>query len=335
MSALSSGASSGKASPPSASPSQSAVNTPATGSSRASSGANTPRGSKKKIRILMLHGYTQSGPIFKGKTNGLQKRLAKALATLGLEPVLIYPTAPNRLTVDDVVGWERRQEPIADYEPDTWAWYRSDERQRRYLYLEEGMSRIAEALRQAREEARQEGDEDGAVEGVIGFSQGGCMAAMLASALEGAHRPRGEGGEDGEDKGEGEGEARAHERWLEAVREANGGRPLKFAVVYGGFRAAPADLGWLYSPRIATPTMHWIGSLDTVVSEERSMGLVDQCVDPVVVNHPGGHFVPIDPRSVNALVSFIHQYVQGKKDQKAQQQGGEEGAGKDDDDGLL
>ncbi|KAL2173905.1 serine hydrolase-domain-containing protein [Thermothelomyces heterothallicus CBS 202.75] len=312
MSGLSSGTASGTGSPSWTSPSQTAVNTPATGSSTANSGSNTPR-SLKKIRILMLHGYTQSGPIFKGKTNGLQKKLAKAFATLGLEPVLIYPTAPNKLTVDDVVGWERRQPPIKDFEPDTWAWYRSDELQDKYLYLEEGMDRIAETLRQAREEARQEGDEDGGVDGVIGFSQGGCMAGMLASALEPVHKPR-------------TAAERAHERWLETVREANGGRPLKFVVVYGGFRAAPLELEWLYNPKISTPTMHWIGSLDTVVGEERSMGLANRCVNPVVLNHPGGHFVPIDPKYVNALVSFIHQHIQ-KKDQKAQT--ADEDAGKD------
>lgn len=229
---------------------------------------------------------------------------------MGLEPVLIYPTAPVKLTVDDVVGWERRQEPIKDFEPDTWAWFRKDEAQGKYAHLEEGMNRIAEALRQAREEAKREGDEDGGVEGVIGFSQGGCMGGMLASALEGGHEPATE-----EERAE-------HGRWLEAVREANGGRPLKFVVVYGGFRAVPPDLAWLYDPKIATPTMHWIGSLDTVVSEERSMGLVDRCVDPAVVNHPGGHFVPIDPRNVNALVAFIHQHIQ-KKDEKVQDADGE------------
>ncbi|KAK4247646.1 serine hydrolase-domain-containing protein [Corynascus novoguineensis] len=298
MSGFSSKTASGFGTPSLTPPLEAALKTPATGSSSANSGTSTP-GNLKKVRLLMLHGYTQSGAIFRGKVNGLIKKLNKLFPPLGLEPVLIFPTAPNKLTVDDVVGWERRQPPIPGFEPDTWAWYRSDELQDKYLYLEEGMNRIAETLQQAREDARREGDEDGGVDGVIGFSQGGCMAGMLASALEAVHKPRAAA-------------ERTHERWLETVREANGGRPLKFAVIYGGFRAAPLELEWLYNPKIATPTMHWIGSVDTVVGEERSMGLVKKCIDPVVLNHPGGHFVPIDPKYANALVSFIHKHVQDK-----------------------
>ena len=83
--------------------------------------------------------------------------------------------------------------------------------------------------------------------------------------------------------------------------------PLKFAVVYAGF-AAPAELfGGFYEPKIATPTLHFFGGLDTVVAEERGQRLVQACEEPSreVVVHPGGHFVPTQRVFLDTVVAFI------------------------------
>ncbi|KAK3046211.1 hypothetical protein LTS18_013424, partial [Coniosporium uncinatum] len=67
-----------------------------------------------------------------------------------------------------------------------------------------------------------------------------------------------------------------------------------------------------YEPKIATPMLHFLGSVDTVVEEKRSLRLVEACVDQGgevnkrVVYHPGGHFLPSSQREyVNALIAFI------------------------------
>lgn len=146
--------------------------------------------------------------------------------------------------------------------------------------------RVAESIRDS-----VSGGEE--IAGVIGFSQGGSMAAMLASAMETSRAIP-----SGPDAG-----------WVEAVREANGGVPLKFAVIYSGFYAPTEDLAWLYEPKIATPTLHFIGGLDTVVDESRSQGLVDRCVDPVVYTHPGGHHVPVSKEWAMPLAGFIRKCV--------------------------
>lgn len=240
-------------------------------------------------------GYTQSGPLFRAKTRALEKLLAKALAPLNLVPALLYPTAPNRLSPHDIPGFVAAEEGGADssVEPDSWAWFRRDEANGTYRHLEEGMLRLAETIASAR------GDGDVGVDGVVGFSQGGSMAAMLAAAME----------VDGQGKAR-EVKGEADRRWVEAVRAANGGRGLKFAVVYSGFSAAPEGLGWLYAPRVRTPTLHFIGSLDTVVEEGRSRGLVERCEGAVVVVHPGGHYVPVSREWVMPLVGFIRKCVE-------------------------
>ncbi|KAF3355260.1 hypothetical protein VdG1_04221 [Verticillium dahliae VDG1] len=80
---------------------------------------------RKEFKILMLHGYTQSGPLFRSKTRALEKLLAKALTPLSLTLNCIYPTAPIKLNPADIPGY---QPPADDAEdtpaPDSWAWFR-------------------------------------------------------------------------------------------------------------------------------------------------------------------------------------------------------------------
>ncbi|ROV98771.1 hypothetical protein VMCG_06811 [Cytospora schulzeri] len=250
----------------------------------------------KEVKILMLHGYTQSGPLFRAKTRALEKLLAKSLAPLKLKPTLFYPSGPTRLSPKDIPGYEpsNAEGADADAEIDSWAWFRKDEASGTYRGLKQGFDRIASCIRD---------EAGGHVDGVVGFSQGGAMAAMVASALESVG-PEGEGGEkklrqppasDGNyDWG-----------WVDGLREANGGRALSFAVIYSGFFAPPPQLGWLYEPKIRTASLQYIGSLDTVVEESRTRSLVDRSEDPLVVVHPGGHYVPVNKQFVMPLVGFV------------------------------
>ncbi|KAH0491776.1 hypothetical protein TgHK011_003184 [Trichoderma gracile] len=279
--------------------------------SSASTPIGTPRpeqqaqknGAKKEVKILMIHGYTQSGPLFRAKTRALEKLLAKTLSPISLLPVLSYPTAPNRLLPSDYPGFTPAAAPQEGGDsyspstansnggdaqedlPDTWAWFRKDEAHNTYRLFNEGMATIARSIREA-----------GGIDGVCGFSQGGAMAAFVAAALEPARVvPDGPSGD-----------------WARQLRDANGGRPVKFAVSWSGFYATGVkELEWLYEPKIATPTLHYIGSLDVVVDESRSRALVERCEEPVVVVHPGGHHVPVSKEWVMPLAGFIRNHVSG------------------------
>ncbi|PHH90825.1 hypothetical protein CDD83_2579 [Cordyceps sp. RAO-2017] len=112
-------------------------------------------------------------------------------------------------------------------------------------------------------------------------------------------------GEDGVD----EDDDAAGAAWARALRDANAGRPLRFAVCYSAFWAPVEALAWCYRPAIATPTLHVLGSLDTVVDEARSRALVDRCLDPVVVVHPGGHHVPVAREWALPLAGFIREHA--------------------------
>ncbi|KAH6647104.1 serine hydrolase FSH [Truncatella angustata] len=256
-------------------------------------GTPKPNG-KTELKILMLHGYTQSGPLFKSKTGALNKLLTKALAPLNLEPKLIYPTGPHRLKPSDIPGFQppegKTAEDVDEEQTDSWAWFRRDEATGSYRGLGEGMRSVARAVRDC-----------GGVDGVLGFSQGGAMAAMVAGALEpGRAAPEG----DGEDAS-----------WVRELREANAGG-LRFAVVYSGFVARDEGLRWLYEGAIQTPSLHFVGALDTVVEEGRSRALIESCREDRTRTfvHPGGHYVPVSKEWTMALVGWLREVLEKEKE---------------------
>jgi hypothetical protein len=252
----------------------------------------------RKLRILMLHGYTQSGPLFHAKTKALEKSLAKAfpaapapghLATHPGGISLHYPTAPIKLETHDIPGFER------------------------------GLATVAETI-----------SSEGPFDGVIGFSQGGAAAGMVAALLE-------EGRREAFEASQSKGGIRFPDSFTRDsgyIEEGVQG-PLKFAVSYSGFAASTNPLYQaFYEPQISTPMMHFLGSLDTVVSEERSLRLVEACKDGKgkdggvqrVVYHPGGHFLPSSQKQyVAALVAFIREVMSeqaaagpGKKEERVE-----------------
>ncbi|KAF2090071.1 hypothetical protein K490DRAFT_13920, partial [Saccharata proteae CBS 121410] len=260
--------------------------------------------SKPPLRILMLHGFTQSGPLFRLKTRALEKNLIKAFPTHAVS--LHYPTAPIRLSPSQLPTWDtdgvskndattnnNNNTNDDDELPDAWAWWvRKGDDAFAYEGIETGFARVAETLKS-----------EGPFDGVIGFSQGGCAAGMVASLLEEGRRDAFAANADGMPfpaSLAGEGGAPVH-------------APLRFCVSYSGFAPTANPLYQaFYEPRIRTPTLHFLGSVDTVVEEKRSLALVEACErsEGRVVYHPGGHFLPSSQKQyVAALVGFIREVM--------------------------
>ncbi|KAF2757402.1 alpha/beta-hydrolase [Pseudovirgaria hyperparasitica] len=217
----------------------------------------------KPLKILMLHGFTQSGPLFRAKTRALEKNLQKA-----------FPAGA----------------------PDAWGWWRrkgEDPANAVYDGLEAGFERVAQVLK-----------EEGPFDGVIGFSQGGCAAAFVASLLD-------EGRRDAFQAWEKQGGMRYPSSLLREEEVVH--PPMKFAAIYSGFKATENPLySAFYEPKIRTPTLHFIGTMDTVVEEKRSLKLMEQFEDSKdrVVYHPGGHFLPSSQKQyVGALIGFIKEVL--------------------------
>ena len=152
---------------------------------------------------------------------------------------------------------------------------------------------------------------EGPFDGVIGFSQGACAAGMVVSLLEGQKRKKAfdamsRSGPAGNGKG-----IAYPESFLQGEGFVQG--PLKFGVVYSGFKAPGERYAAFYEPSIETPVLHVLGQLDVVVEEKRSRGLVEVCDkgEGRVVVHPGGHFVPSAKPWLDAAVGFVKECVEG------------------------
>ncbi|KAL5117679.1 hypothetical protein ACEQ8H_004427 [Pleosporales sp. CAS-2024a] len=283
-----------------------------------SSSSAAPPPPPRPIKLLMLHGYTQSGPLFHSKTGALRKSLQKAFPA-GCH--FVYPTAPTRLRPADETflgekdGGEEKEEEEEE-ELDAWAWWRRTDTStstststgagETYVYqgLEEGLSAIAGVLR-----------DQGPFDGVVGFSQGGAAAGMVASLLEEGRKEAFEARY-----------ARGGMRFPEAFEK--GHPPLRFAVSYSGFAlSAGGDTNpyrAFYEPKIKTKMLHFLGMQDVVVDEARSLALVEACEhtgDRFVVYHPGGHFLPSTQKaSVNALIAFIKDVLHGEEGAKKEEE---------------
>ncbi|KAI9857716.1 MAG: hypothetical protein M1813_008137 [Trichoglossum hirsutum] len=250
------------------------------------------------LKILMLHGYSQSGASFRQKTRFLEPALRKAFPAAGGGVELVYPTAPIRLKLSDIPGALSEPENAAVHDEessDAWAWVRRDPRTGVWEGVEATLDCLAEVLRTR-----------GVFVGVIGFSQGATIAAMLASVMEGPARM----------SSFADHQANGGIAFPESLRSL-GHPPFRFAVAYSGFFSPGARYAACYEPKIQTPVLHFIGSLDGVVDEASSLRLVKACAggENRVVYHPGGHFVPGAKPFVGALMGFLKEALRAQDEE--------------------
>jgi hypothetical protein len=245
-----------------------------------------------KIKILMLHGFAQSGPFFQIKTRAVSKILRETISNcykvMADEVELVFPTAPLQLCASDLPG------TCAEYRPcvgdsDTWAWWRNLDVTSRYVGIE---SSLANLLLLAQK--------DGPFTGVVGFSQGATLAAIFASWCEAGAVPG---------RGDALRETSHDDPLLGQLLSSPPQRPLDFALCFSGFRGTPRYYRGFYAPQIATPTIHIIGALDTMISRDNSEDLIASCLEPKVVEHLGVHFVPRDVDVLNQIAKGLESIV--------------------------
>lgn len=262
---------------------------------------------KQPLKILFLHGYTQSGSLFHAKSRALLRHLQTLFPLHEIIPS--YPTGPIRLDPADVPG-QQPSPGSPDEKIQIFGWWRQSETACPPLYsgIEDGLTTIARTLR-----------DEGPFDGVIGFSQGAALAAMVASLLETGRRDSFDAFEDGI--------AASRERTEYDGPVAKGIEypvsfagidhpPMKFVICYSGFRAPGPRYRGFYEPEIQSPVLHVLGSLDAVVEHGRTWQLIEACEGDAedkgrVVWHPGGHFLPSQRPFLDAAARFIKGRLEG------------------------
>ena len=238
-------------------------------------------------------GYTQYGSQFRAKTRALEKALIKVFPSTTLH----YPDGPIPLRSSDIPGYtpSALSNGIED-DIEAFGWWRRKDGTPIYDGIEKGLARVAETIKA-----------EGPFDGAIGFSQGGALAAMIAALLE-PDRKRSFDTICATDE--------EKLPYPPSFCDTNGGiiqSPLKFVIVYSGFAAPLEKYEGFYNPRIKTPILHFLGSLDTVVDENRGKKLIEACETNKrkVVIHPGGHFVPSQKPWLDAVLSFVQVSLSG------------------------
>lgn len=220
-----------------------------------------------KRKVLMLHGFTQSGQLFRSKTGGLRKNLTK----LGFE--LYYPTAPHLVTKALLKRLYGTSENI-DGDPlkssldlaskfgssnstdEIYGWYLKEDPHSASFDIETSTLTLLHDFVV----------ENGPFDGLIGFSQGAGFGGYLLT------------------------------NFNELLNLTKQEQPdFQFFISYSGFKLDDIKYQEAYtrSP-ISIPSLHVQGELDTVVSEIRVMSLFNACEGGkrTLLKHPGGHFVP-------------------------------------------
>lgn len=125
-------------------------------------------------------------------------------------------------------------------------------------------------------------DAHGPFDGVIGFSQGAGLAAIVTKAL----------------------------------KEIAPSNPeLKIAILYSAFKMQAESAQKWYETPFTVPTLHVMGTMDTVVPEEKGLELYN-CWQPskrALLKHPGGHYTPSQKPILQAVLKFVNDVVEGKE----------------------
>ncbi|KAK6006371.1 hypothetical protein QM012_006781 [Aureobasidium pullulans] len=236
----------------------------------------------RKLKILMLHGYTQSGPLFQAKTQRIKKLLEKSLGSVPIKtspPItgieLFFPTGPFKVSSADLNGAEVRE--------DANGWWKLRDRGEKQEGVEIGIEQVAKVLK-----------EHGPMDGVMGFSQGAALAAMVVSLLEPNRKTAFE-------------KVKGGMAFPESIAELQH-PPLQFGVCFSGLLNKHEAYTAFYEPKIQTPVLHVLGSMDTIVEESESLALAERCADGgegMVIRHAGTHTVPTSDRDIAAVIRFI------------------------------
>jgi pimeloyl-ACP methyl ester carboxylesterase len=116
-------------------------------------------------------------------------------------------------------------------------------------------------------------------DGVFGFSQGAALAGLLAG--------------------------------LQQARSGDANHDIRFtfALMVGGFKSDAADPHDLFDRQLTVPSIHVIGRTDMVVPPNESRLLAEAFVDPLVLEHGGGHVIPGDPAVTGPIAAFLKHVV--------------------------
>ncbi|OBZ87102.1 Ovarian cancer-associated gene 2 protein [Choanephora cucurbitarum] len=230
----------------------------------------------RKLRILCLHGYTQNGILFRKRT---------AVARKSIEEIadLVYITAPHHITPPTFGTIAERQEAAQEYsseEHKPYGWWYSP----KYKPTQDG---FFIGFKDSVEQIKQVLTQDGPFDGILGFSQGACFAALLTQMME------------------------DRSYFPDLIPPSFEHPPFKFSVIVAGFKPTMQEATnhmLVKTKKVKTPSLHFIGELDTLVLPEAMSTLAEAFDKPKIFKHAGGHYLPSSSASCKELLQFVSKF---------------------------
>ncbi|XP_069767900.1 esterase OVCA2 [Narcine bancroftii] len=184
---------------------------------------------------------------------------------------LFYVSAPLRVPPQPLAAAGDGAQAV-DSEGDSRGWWFSNPEEESFNALDHVES--CRGLEESLETIAKAMIELGPFDGIMGFSQGAALVSMIC-----------------------------------ALRQQGDPRfQFNFAILVAGFRSRCRLHGHFYEEPIALPSLHVFGETDRVIPGELSQQLSTSFVNPVVLTHPGGHFVPASAPQKQVYFEFLEKF---------------------------
>lgn len=170
-------------------------------------------------------------------------------------------------------GTESGLGPEPASEEDSRGWWFSDVEARSFNAQQQCEKSLGldESVTVVREAVKSEGPFDG----ILGFSQGAAFVTMLCSLQEQKLEP-----------------------------DFN----FRFAILIAGFNSACKEHEVFYRTPLQIPSLHVFGLDDRVIPDSMSREHLPTFQDPVVLTHPGGHFIPAQSAHRQTYQDFLKRF---------------------------
>ncbi|XP_018413155.1 PREDICTED: esterase OVCA2 [Nanorana parkeri] len=182
---------------------------------------------------------------------------------------LVVISAPLQIPETDVDSNEGGAD-IPREDPRGW-WF-SDPEKNSFNAMEEARSCVG--LEESLQAVAKAFSELGPFNGILGFSQGAALVAMIC-ALKQRGDPRFQ---------------------------------FDFAILVAGFKSRSTEHAEFYQQPITIPSLHVYGDTDRVIPGEMSQELASYFVNPVLLTHTGGHYIPVCAAQKKVYFPFLDSF---------------------------
>ncbi|PVU97829.1 hypothetical protein BB561_000289 [Smittium simulii] len=231
-------------------------------------------------RVLCLHGYSQNAIRLKTNMGAIRKALK------GTE--LIYTDAPH------IASQPRPDQVLPEGKPLGWWNMTSPEIWR------DTMSSLKSILSFM--------NQNGPFDGLLGFSQGAAMASILLGILDYKSIAHKELSSLSETEQAAEINFREFLSQLAPLVDLLGdSAKFSFVVFGGGFVTNEQVCFRLLADKTTFDirSLHIMGKTDTIIIKERSMELTKLFINPEIIEHDGGHYLPYNKNYTTLYNNFI------------------------------